>query len=31
MFAVYRLLALKGELLKTLGIPHPRESVASKM
>jgi adhesin transport system outer membrane protein len=31
MFAVYRLLALKGELLNTLGVPHPRESVASKM
>lgn len=31
MLAVYRLLALKGDLLPTLGLPYPRESfVASK-
>ncbi len=31
MFAVYRLLALKGELLPTLGVPYPRESNPAKM
>lgn len=31
MFAVYRLLALKGELLKTLGVDYPRESDPTKM
>lgn len=31
MFAVYRLLALKGELLKTLAIPYPREADPAKM
>ncbi len=31
MFAVYRLLALKGELLPTLGVDYPRESNPAKM
>jgi outer membrane protein, adhesin transport system len=31
MFAVYRLLALKGELLQTLGVDYPRESDPAKM
>lgn len=31
MFAVYRLLALKGELLRTLDVPYPRESDPAKM
>lgn len=31
MFAVYRLLALKGELLSTLGVDYPRESDPVKM
>lgn len=31
MFAVYRLLALKGELMKTLGIAYPREADPAKM
>ncbi len=31
MFAVYRLLALKGELLGTLGVVYPRESDAAKL
>ncbi len=31
MFAVYRLLALKGELLQTLEVPYPRESDPAKM
>lgn len=31
MFAVYRLLGLKGELLPTLGIAYPRESDPAKM
>lgn len=31
MFAVYRLLALKGELLSTLGVSYPRESDPAKM
>lgn len=31
MFAVYRLLALKGELLKTLDVGYPRESDPAKM
>lgn len=31
MFAVYRLLALKGELLPTLGVAYPREANPSKM
>lgn len=31
IFAVYRLLALKGELLKTLGVDVPRESDPEKM
>lgn len=31
MFAVYRLLALKGELLSTLGVDYPRESDPAKM
>ena len=31
MFAVYRLLALKGELMKTMGVPYPRESDPAKM
>lgn len=31
MFAVYRLLALKGELMKTLGVVYPRESDPAKM
>ncbi len=31
MTAVYRLLALKGELLPTLGVEYPRESIAAKM
>lgn len=31
MFAVYRLMALKGELLPTLGVPYPRESDPAKM
>lgn len=31
MFAVYRLLALKGELMPTLGVPYPRESDPAKM
>ncbi len=31
MFAVYRLLALKGELLPTLGVAYPREANAAKM
>ncbi len=30
MFAVYRLLALKGSLLPTLGVPYPRESLMAK-
>lgn len=31
MFAVYRLLSLKGELMTTLGIDYPRESDPAKM
>lgn len=31
MFAVYRLLALKGELLTNLSVPYPRESDPAKM
>jgi len=31
MFAIYRLLALKGELLTTLGVAYPRESDPAKM
>lgn len=31
MFAVYRLLALKGELLQTLAVDYPRESDPAKM
>lgn len=31
MFAVYRLVAMKGELLKSLGVPRPRESDPAKM
>jgi outer membrane protein, adhesin transport system len=31
MFAVYRMLALKGDLLKTLDVPVPRESDPAKM
>lgn len=31
MFAVYRLLALKSELMKTLGLDYPRESDPAKM
>jgi adhesin transport system outer membrane protein len=31
MFAVYRLLALKGELLTAMSIPYPRESDPAKM
>lgn len=31
MFAVYRLLGLKGELLPTLGVAYPRESDPAKM
>lgn len=31
MFAVYRLLGLKGELLPTLGVQYPRESDPTKM
>lgn len=31
MFAVYRLIALKGELLPTLGVSYPRESDPAKM
>lgn len=31
MFAVYRLLALKGELLPTLGVAYPREADPAKM
>lgn len=31
MFAVYRLVALKGELMKTLGVEYPRESDPAKM
>lgn len=31
MFAVYRLLALKGELMPTLGVPYPREADPAKM
>ena len=31
MFAVYRLLALKGELLPTLGVAYPREANPAKM
>jgi adhesin transport system outer membrane protein len=31
MFAVYRLLALKGELMSTLGVDYPRESDPAKM
>lgn len=31
MFAIYRLLALKGEMLKTLGVEKPRESDPVKM
>ncbi|MCB9990273.1 MAG: TolC family outer membrane protein [Rhodospirillales bacterium] len=31
MFAVYRLMALKGELLTTLGVDYPRESDPAKM
>ncbi len=31
MFAVYRLLALKGDMLKTLGVPAPRESDPAKI
>ena len=31
MFAVYRLLGLKGELLPTLGVSYPRESDPAKM
>lgn len=31
MFAVYRLLSLKGELLTTLSVPYPRESDPAKM
>ncbi|PJB71594.1 MAG: type I secretion protein TolC [Alphaproteobacteria bacterium CG_4_9_14_3_um_filter_47_13] len=31
MFAVYRLVALKGTLLKTLGVDYPRESDPAKM
>jgi outer membrane protein, adhesin transport system len=30
MFAVYRLLALKGSLLPVLGVPYPRESLMAK-
>lgn len=31
MFAVYRVLALKGELMKTIGVDYPRESDPAKM
>ena len=31
MFAIYRLLGLKGELLPSLGVPYPRESFPAKM
>lgn len=31
MFAVYRLLALKGELLKSMNVPYPREADPAKM
>ncbi len=31
MFAVYRLVAMKGELLKSLDVPRPRESDPAKM
>lgn len=31
MFAVYRLLSLKGELLPTMSVPYPRESDPAKM
>lgn len=31
MFAIYRLLALKGELMATLGVDYPRESDPAKM
>lgn len=31
MFAIYRILALKGELLSTLGVDYPRESDPAKM
>lgn len=31
MTAVYRLLALKGDLLPTIGVDYPRESIAAKM
>lgn len=31
MFAVFRLLALKGDLLKTLGVDYPREADPAKM